>query len=61
MGSIRYTKITALEDVQKDIEFCTKYGISSGKHLNDTWNVELSDKTIVITKDFVEFCFLACM
>ena len=52
MGSIRYTKITALEDVQKDIEFCRGCGILSSKHFKD-WVVELNDKTIA---DYLGYC-----
>ena len=38
MESIRYTKIVALEDMQKGIKLCRKYGILSSEYFKDWRN-----------------------
>ena len=44
--------------MEKGTMFCTKYGILSGEHFKDCEKVELSDKTIVVTWNFVEASFV---
>ena len=48
--SMRYTEIAVSENMQKDNEFCRKYGILSNEQFKD---VQLSDKIIA---DYSGFC-----
>ena len=62
LGRLRYTEIVALEDMEKGIKFCRKYGTLPGKDFKDCSKMALGDKIIV---DYLGFyrkvCFVICM